>query len=182
MFTTKSRLNNFSNISKIYLQNSIRQKSVNTTQHPNLVRPITVRTCVNLYPKLRELFPGQYPRKAPVEGLDLTVDYADTALESPQKAFDKTILAIHGNPGYLHHFNQLISHYRGSRVRVIVPNLPDFSHTRSSGNIFWHSTPEKVAFVKDFLGKIGVDKIDCLIGHSFGIQTVGGLLDEVRFL
>jgi len=146
----------------------------------DLVQPITLRTCVGLYPELRKIWPDLYPKSAPIEGIDLTVDYADTATEFPPGThFDKTIVAVHGNPGYLIHFEQLLERFRGSRIRVVVPNLPNFGHTRSSGLVFWHSTAEKVTFLKDFLKRLQIDKIDCLVGHSFAIQTVAALWENV---
>src|SRR5699024_7147099 len=97
----------------------------------------------------------------------------------PKSDFTKTVVAVHGAPGNHANFKQLIEHYRGSKTRVIVPNLPDFSHTRSTNGVFWHTTPERVTFLKDFLGNLQVDRIDCLVAHSFGIQTIGALWNEV---
>jgi len=147
-----------------------------------LLRPITVRVGANfLYPRLQHLYPDKYPLKTPSSGIELTVQYADTAVDRDKsKAFDKTILAIHGTPGYLTHFDQLLQHYRTSeRIRVIVPNLPDFAHTRSSGNVFWHTVPEKVSFLKSFLAQLGVSRVDCLVAHSMGFQSVSGLFENV---
>src|SRR5699024_6976484 len=88
----------------------------------NLVRPITVQNCVGLYQRLHQLNPKLYPANAPSGGLELTVEYADSANDSHNVSdFDRTILALHGNPGYWSHFDKIIEHYRGSRVRVIAP-------------------------------------------------------------
>ena len=145
----------------------------------HLVKPITLRTCVGLYDQIRPQWPHLF-RKSPPNGSELTIDYVDTANNRPNKVFNKTILAIHGVPGNLSHFSQLIQHFDGTGTRVIVPNMPDFRHSRENG--FWHTTPEKVTFVKDFLKMLKVDRIDCLVAHSFGIQTIGALWEKVCHL
>lgn len=147
----------------------------------DLIRPITVQTCVGLYPRLQQKHPHIFPRKVPTEGVSLSVKYADTAvcrLKSPDHVFEKTIVAVPGCPGNLAHFDWLLAHYRPSTsVRAIALNLPDFRHTRSSGGIFWHTAEEKVAFLADFLKTIGVERVDCLVAHSMGFQAVTGLVE-----
>src|SRR5699024_1106578 len=121
---------------------------------------------------LQQRHPHIFPLKVPTDGVELTVNYADTANQgsrSPSE-FQRTIVALHGTPGHIEHFDQLLVHYRATRTRVIVPNFPDFSHTRSTG-LFWHTTEEKVAFLKSFLEQLDVKKIDCLLAHSMGFQA-----------
>ncbi|KAH9394632.1 hypothetical protein TYRP_004687 [Tyrophagus putrescentiae] len=139
-----------------------------------LVKSARVATGVGIYQQLQQLRPEVY-QFAPPEGLELTVDYADTASEGQE--FEKVIVAVHGCPGYYTNFDRLIEHFRHSKVRVIAPNLPDFSHTRST-QTFWHSTAEKALFLKDFLRQLGVTTIDCLVSHSFGIQTIAALWED----
>ena len=142
-----------------------------------LVKCITVKTGIGVYDDLRELRPKLY-KYATSDGLELTINYADT-IQDNSRTFDKIIVAVHGTPGYYTNFDQLIEHFRNTNVRVIVPNLPDFSHTRRT-HIFWHSTPEKVQFLRDFLQQLNISKIDCLVCHSFGIQTIAALWENVR--
>ena len=123
-----------------------------------------------------------------------------------------TVVAIHGCPGNYNHFKQLINHYCNNSlqqyqqlyhhqqkqqkqpshllppVRVIVPNMPDFTHTRylyhqyhcnnSNKNIFWHTTIEKTLFLQSFLCQLNIKQIDCLVSHSLGFQTVTALTAE----
>lgn len=146
-----------------------------------LVKTATVNTGVGIYSGLRQLRPELY-QYAPVndDGLQLRVNYADTALDSTEQTFEKVIVAVHGCPGYYTNFDSLIEHFRHTKVRVIAPNLPDFGHTRST-NTFWHSTEEKSAFLRDFLDQLGITTVDCLISHSFGIQTIAAFWEKVPF-
>lgn len=163
-----------------------RNFSSSNTSSPSadLVKPITVRTCVGIYDRLREITPRHY-RNSPQEGLDLTVQYFDSANDPKRSrnSFTKTVVAVHGTYGYLTHFDRLISHFRENQqsVRVIVPNLPDFAHTRATKGAFWHSSVEKAAFLKDFLHKLEVDQIDCLLSHSMGIQTTAALWGDPEY-
>lgn len=195
---------------KIYPK-SISSFSTDTSGLSALVRPITVRTCVGLYPRLHRLKPHLYSSQAP-EGLDLTVDYLDTALyhskvalqenstfvPSTQKASSsetpsitsflqkkpstvKTILAVPGSGGNYTHFAHLVEHFKHQPdVRLLAPNLPDFSHTRKSGRLFWHSNLELVSFLRDFLISLDVRTVDCLLAHSMGVHRVLGLFADVR--
>lgn len=142
----------------------------------NLVRSMTLNTCGgDLSATLKELHPS-FHRHARPEGIELTVDYADTFVEG--NTYDKVIVAIHGTPGYYTHFDQIIQHFRNTKVRVIAPNLPSFADTRRT-KTFWHTTPEKAQFLKDFLARLNISTIDCLISHSFGIQTIAALWENV---
>lgn len=144
-----------------------------------LVKSARVTTGVGIYEQLQQLRPQVYQFETPPESVQLDIDYADTACTDGQQ-FEKVIVAVHGCPGNYTNFDRLIEHFRHSNVRVIAPNLPDFSHTRST-QTFWHSTPEKVLFLKDFLCQLGVTTIDCLISHSFGIQTIAALWEDVSY-
>ncbi len=150
----------------------------------HLTGKITVKvgaTPENLYPKLQHRYPHLWPpRKAvPTDGIDLTVNYADSAFRNPQKKFKKVIVAVHGTPGYFRHFDRLIEHYHNqNELRIVAPNLPDFDHTRKTGKIFWHTTDEKVSFLKSFLRRLNIGHIDCLISHSLGVQTTTALFEH----
>ena len=109
-------------------------------------------------------------------GVDLTVDYLDTKKDG--RLYNKVILAIHGTPDTYEAFSQLIQQYVDTDVRVIVPNMPDFSHTRQN-KIFWHTHEEKAQFVKDFLDRLDIDTVDCIVSHSHGIQTAAKLSEKV---
>lgn len=159
----------------IYYSQFEAKKMTRQTLPSDFIKRIKVKTCEGIYDELRKSEPEFYC-DAPSEGVELEVDYVDTWKEGKQ--FDKAIVAIHGVPGYYDHFNQLIHHYLDTSVRVIVPNLPDFSHTRET-NAFWHSTKEKVQFLRDFLVNLKIKTIDCLISHSFGIQTNAALWENV---
>lgn len=162
-----------------------------------LVRPITVRTGVGLYPSLVRANPQLYAAaKDNTEGLDLTVDYLDTATwarhphrDSPSSSSSpsssknppqKTILAIPGTGGHYGNYSGLVEHFRRHRpeVRLLAPNLPDFGHTRNGGRIFWHSNAELVAFLRDFLAALDVRTVDVALAHSMAIHRLLGLCAE----
>lgn len=144
----------------------------------SITTPISFRTCTNVYEHLLQTSRNSHLyRKTPLNGFDLSVSYADSALTSDPAAFDKTVVAVHGVYGYFSHFEQLFKHFHGSRVRVIAPNMPDFSHTVKHG--FWHSPTERGAFLEDFLLKLNVNKIDCLVSHSSGMVATAELWGKV---
>lgn len=142
--------------------------------------PISFRTCSDVYGDLlHSSRNSHFYEKAPVNGFDLCVAYADSALTSPLTSFDRTVVAVHGVYGYFNHFEKLFRHFHGSRVRVIAPNMPDFSHTVKHG--FWHSPTERGAFLKDFLLKVGVTKVDCLVSHSSGMVPAAEIWGKVCY-
>lgn len=143
----------------------------------HLVKPITVNFGKSLYPKLRLQNPKLY-KYYRSGGLDVTVDYLDTKQDG--KEYKKVIVATHGTPDTCRTFSILAQHYLDSDVRVVAPNLPNFTQTRKN-KIFWHTSEEKAQFVREFLHKIGVDSIDCLLSHSFGVQEMSKLWMKVRF-
>ena len=143
------------------------------------VGSITVSPDTSIYINdLNKVSPGVF--KTPPKPLKLTVQYADTALGRDPKKFDKTIVAIHGTPGYYTHFDTLVEHYKDSNVRIVAPNLPDFSHTRENG-YYWSTTPERASFVKQFLRDLNITEIDCLISHSYGAQCISAIWFKVSF-
>ena len=148
-----------------------------------LVKTITIKTCVGIYNDQMKQWRPDFYRYATNDGLELTINYVDTLIvnndDDDNDHFEKTIVAIHGVPGYYTHFDKLVEYYRNTNVRVIVPNLPDFSHTRKT-RTFWHTSIEKSTFLKDFLNKLNVKTIDCLICHSFGAQTAAAICENVR--
>ncbi|CAG2103669.1 unnamed protein product [Medioppia subpectinata] len=91
----------------------------------------------------------------------------------PKESNEWTAIAIHGMPGNYEHFSGLFETFGGkeSSVRVISPNMPEFSLTRQS-MAFWHSNNERSQFIRDFLKAINVSQIDCLISHSAGIHPI----------
>ncbi len=146
----------------------------------SIAKPVTFRTCSDIYPQLLATSPhSNLYKKTSLTGFDLTVNYADSALLSDPSDFDRTVVAVHGVYGYFTHFEALFKHFHGSRVRVIAPNMPDFSHTVKHG--FWHSPTERGVFLKDFLLKLGVTKVDCLVSHSSGMSPAAEIWGRVCF-
>jgi len=151
---------------------------------PHLMKQLTVRTCSEgFYDRIRSQLPSsslKLYQNAPSSSLDFTVQYVDTRPDLSDPSSSKTILALHGNPGTLAHFTQLILYFyqQLTPIRVIVPNSPDFSHTRATGNVYWHSTAEKAEFVTDLLAQLGIAQIDCLVSHSLGIQAAAALWEK----
>ena len=159
------------------------QNHENTNNNkPYSVQSLQIRTCVGIYEQLYKQLPNIYPSSASSnfnKGVDLDIDYVDTTSNNQQQQTNsiKTIVAIHGIYGYHNHFDRLIKYFTNlnskstTPVRVIVPNLPDFQHTRTSGGIYWNSTEERLCFMIDLLKHLKVSQIDCLVCHSSGIQT-----------
>src|SRR5699024_8822815 len=131
------------------------------------------------YPHLLKTSPIAYLyRKTSLTGFDLSTTYADTALHSDPSQFDRTVVAVHGVYGFFSHFERLFKHFYGSRVRVVAVNMPDFRHTLEHG--YWHSTAENGTFLKDFLLKLQIYKIHCLVTHSSAILTTSDLYGKVN--
>ncbi|XP_027204855.2 uncharacterized protein LOC113798501 [Dermatophagoides pteronyssinus] len=136
---------------------------------PEFIKTITYRTCVGLYDRLRKEQPKVF-RNSPSEGLDITIDYVDNW--QPNHHYDKVIVAIHGTSDTYRTFTKLINHFHQQKnVRVIVPNQPDYRHTRQTNFQFWHTFDEKYYCIKDFLEQLKIKQIDCLIGHSLGAHA-----------
>ncbi len=144
----------------------------------SLIKTIRFKTCGQLFDELRQKEPKLY-RNSPSNGLTVDVEYVDTFGDNIETNECKTIVAIHGIPGHHKHFNELIDYFSKSKVRVIVPNLPDFSLTRQSMS-FWHTTEERAQFIRDFLKALNLNKIDCLICHSAGVHPISLLWSHVR--
>lgn len=146
----------------------------NLSSLDHMVKRITVNTGADLYPELKKLRPKLY-RKIGSGGVSLTVDYLDTKADG--KPYSKLIVAVHGVPDTYETFTKLIEHFHNTDVRIIAPNLPDFGHTKRDH--FWHSSDEKVAFLRSFLKQIHIDTVDCLVNHSYGVHPNSGLWDKV---
>ena len=117
--------------------------------------------------------------KIPEKPLSFEIEYCDTNCAANHSTTN--ILAIHGGGGHWSNFDVLIDHYRNDKdVRLLVPNLPDFSHTRSSKHHYWNSVSERLQFVKCFLRQINMLSIDCLVVHSLGAQIAVAFFDNVR--
>ncbi|XP_027204856.2 uncharacterized protein LOC113798502 [Dermatophagoides pteronyssinus] len=143
------------------------------------IKTIKFRTCVNIYDELRSRLPRFYG-KSPSEGVDITIDYVDT--QSNQKP-NKTIVALHGTADTFRTFTQLYQHFKHrSDVRIVMPNFPDFSHTRSTNYSFWHSSDEKYHLLQDLFRHLNIETIDCLVGHSYGNQSSTVLLQKPQHL
>jgi len=156
-------------------KNLLRQLSSTAAAQTPIMRPIAIQVGSNgLYKKLQRESPHLY-RRAPLEGVRIVTSYADTS----QPETDSTIVALHGVPGTHDHYRILFSHYSGTRVRVIVPNFPTFDHTRESGGLYWHTVPESVDFLKQFLKQIEISEVDCLVAHSSGFHPAAGLFEDV---
>lgn len=147
----------------------------------SITSPITVQTCTNIYPHLLKTSPVSYLyRKTSLSGFDLQTTYADSALTCHDPShFDRTVVAVHGVYGFFSHFERLFKHFHGSKVRVVGVNMPDFRHTLEHG--YWHSTTENSTFLTDFLLKLKINKIDCLVTHSSGILTTSDLWGKVEY-
>lgn len=148
----------------------------------SITSPISVKTCTEIYPHLLKTSPVSYLyRKTSPTGFDLCTTYADSSLASDDLSkFDRTVVAVHGVYGYYSHFERLFKHFYGSKVRVVALNMPDFQHTLKHG--YWHSTAENGTFLTDFLLKLNIHKIDCLVTHSSGILTTSDLWGKVSIL
>ncbi|KAH7639244.1 uncharacterized protein LOC124490971 [Dermatophagoides farinae] len=143
------------------------------------IKTVKFRTCINVYDELRLRLP-QFYRKSPTEGVDLTIDYVDT--QSNQKP-KKTIVALHGLADSYRTFTPLIRHFQNRPdVRIVVPNFPDFSHTRATNYSFWHSSDEKYQLLQDLFRILNINIIDCLVSHSFGSQPTSALLQKPQDL
>ena len=147
----------------------------------SIIKTIEFKTCGQLYEELKKKNPKLY-KNSPSDGLTIRVEYVDTFVDERSKLSDdvQTVVAIHGNPGHHKHFSHLINYFndRNCKVRVIVPNMPDFSITRKS-MAFWHSNEERSQFIRDFLRAINVSSIDCLISHSVGIHPISLIWTDV---
>lgn len=144
-------------------------------------KTLNVITCSQLREELQKNNPKLY-RNIPSDGLNLSVEYVDTFdVRFHTSDNMKTVVAIHGIPGYHHHFQQMIDFFsrKDSNVRLIVPNMPDFKHTRQT-MAFWHSNRERAQFIRDFLRTLNVSQVDCLVSHSAGIHPISLLWSDVR--
>lgn len=141
----------------------------------NFIKTITVRTCAGIYDQLRTINPKLY-KNAPNAGVNLTVNYVDTG---KNQSSSKIIVAVHGSADTYKTFEKMIEVFSRRNVRIIAPNMPDFSHTRQTNYSFWHSNLERYYFLKDFLHQLEINSIDCLLGHSQGIQPVTSLCLQV---
>lgn len=146
------------------------------TIHDDLVKLITINTGKELYPRLKRTNPKLY-KHYKSGGLDVTVDYVDTKQDGKQ--YNKVILAVHGSIDDFKSYTRLIENYKNTDIRVIAPNLPKFDLTRRT-KFFWHTSEEKAHLIRDFLYKLNIDTIDCLVCHSFGFQSANLLWDKVR--
>lgn len=152
--------------------NHVRHASFGTRVPDHMIKSIPAKTGIGIYGDLSKKSPKFY--KDVSDGLILNIDYADF---NPSTKPDKTVFALHGAPGDFHCFNPLGQYFYGKNIRVIAPNMPSFSHTRQNYQ-FWHSSTERLLFIKDFLKKLGIEQIDCLVSHSFGLQTTSYLWDD----
>lgn len=143
----------------------------------NFIKTINVRTCAGIYDHLRTINPKLY-KNAPNNGINLTVNYVDTGVN---QSYDKIIVAVHGSADTYQTFEKIIENFSRKNVRIIAPNMPDFSHTRNTNYSFWHSNLERYCFLKDFLHQLNINSIDCLLGHSQGIQPVTSLCVKVKY-
>ena len=158
-------------------------KSLNfSTNNIKTIKKIEFKTCGKLFEELKKKNRKLY-RNSPSDGLLVNVEYVDTFGDNKLEIDDKvkTIVGIHGNPGHFTHFSGLIDSFGGqeSTIRVIIPNIPDFSLTRKT-MAFWHSNEERSQLIRDFLKAINVSKIDCLISHSAGIHPISTFWSNVR--
>lgn len=83
------------------------------------VKSVKIQTCGPLYREWRETKKAY--KNAPLDGLQFTVEYADTQQWSPS---GPTVLALHGAPGIHNDFAPLINHLTPLGARIIAPNFP----------------------------------------------------------
>ena len=170
------RCKNINNLLKTFKLSNKMYLSTNSE-----IKTIEFKTCGQLYEKLKKK--NKLYKNSPSDGLPVYVEYVDTLDVSDSSDSDvKTIVAIHGNPGNLEHFNGLIDYFESienkTKVRVIVPNMPDFNITRKT-MAFWHSNEEMSQFIRDFLKAINVSTIDCFVSHSVGIHPISLIWSDV---
>ena len=164
------------------LKISIKVKNImNFSTNSNQIKTIEFKTCGQLYEQLKKKYPKLY-RNSPSDGLPVSVEYVDSFADKDIKNERdvKTVVAIHGNPGHHKHFSGLVDYFtqNDGKIRVIVPNMPDFSITRRT-MAFWHSNEERSQFIRDFLTAINVSTIDCLVSHSVGIHPISLIWTDV---
>lgn len=134
--------------------------------------PVTksrIEICGELYQKLKVSGVKRY-RNAPVNGIVAEASYFDNGPFVGERT-TLTVLALHGAPGHFNDFSELCSYFTGKGVRVIAPNFPDYSLTRSSNKLFLHTTVERAEFVKAILRVLNVDRVDAVVSHSSGVYT-----------
>ena len=144
-----------------------------------IIKTIEFNTCGQLFEELKKKDPKLY-NNSPPEGVTLKVEYVDTFVDNSDSNDIKTMVAIAGGFGHFNQFKSLINKFcdKQSKVRLIVPNMVDFSVTRKT-MAFWHSNEERTQFIRDFLNAINVSTIDCLVSHSAGINPISGLWANV---
>lgn len=91
------------------------------------VKSINVKICSSLYQEW-SLKKSLY-KKSPVDGLPVTIEFADTLGTKDVKGDEITInspvvLCLHGAPGSHRDFKYLIKHLQQTGHRVLVPNFP----------------------------------------------------------
>src|SRR6185437_5922453 len=83
--------------------------------------------------------------------------------------------ALHGVPGSYRDFSKMMEYFQPRQdIRLIAPNMPDFSLTHQTGS-FWHSAQERAQLTRDFLVAIKATKIDLFVVHSAGIHQTSYL-------
>jgi hypothetical protein len=93
-------------------------------------------------------------KSVPEEGVRHVISYVDTA---PEDATKRTLLLLHGMPGGIIDWEPFVRHF-GREYRLLVPQLPDFHFSRTSGH-FWHSNEERAALVTAFAAALGVSRV-----------------------
>ncbi|OAF66379.1 hypothetical protein A3Q56_05864 [Intoshia linei] len=102
------------------------------------------------------------------------VGYIDTAhnLMKSQKSRIPTVMMFHGTPETHESLINLIEPLVDNGFRVLVPNFPGIGVTfgthPSYDDMFAHSPMEKLDFIVSFMNKIGITRLDLMMGHSAG--------------
>ncbi|CAG2177784.1 unnamed protein product, partial [Oppiella nova] len=111
-------------------------------------------------------------KSVPEEGVRHVISYVDTA---PDDATKRTLLLLHGMPGGIIDWEPFVRHF-GREYRLLVPQLPDFHFSRTSGH-FWHSNEERAALVTAFAAALGVNRVNALVCHSGGNPVALALIE-----
>ncbi|RWS04959.1 DUF1057 domain containing protein-like protein [Dinothrombium tinctorium] len=132
------------------------------------IKSIEIKICGDYYNE-RKTQKKLYKKVHP-EGITTVVEYVDTKYDLMEEDAETApiVLCLHGAPGSHHDFTQLIKYLKQRKVRVIVPNFPDYCITEKT-KVFRHSAEEKAEYIKDFLKHINVSRIDLLVSHSSAI-------------
>jgi len=120
------------------------------------------------------------------EGIVLDTAYADSQPNSDWSPSIPVVLALHDTPGCHNDLTPTLNTFAKLGCRVIAPSFPGHGLTQgvvaSHDDIFTNSSAERALFVQDFLGNLGIERVDLIIGYGAASYTVlylvSHLMDE----